>query len=294
MKRKLYFNLWKSCFSLRFALLGKCNKVPANQPSQDKRMPSNAWVYRALLDGNTHREREWSRAHRRLLHTLNWNWISLFPLCHHWVSEYVIWTIIFFSLLLLGRIERDYVFMSMSYSKSVYAYICTYVFIFSTRKGASIGKTFIFYSPTHNLSFLLHSPISYTRAHILHSLLFHLTRLSLPFSINIYYLRRSLLGLLLKRNSLAILVSFSSVCFFHFHLTVFSPFFLVSYIFDVLCERKKKRARCDVMLAWILATCVVCLFWPLSRVNNARKSENKIWLRRWISEWVLLQVPMPI
>lgn len=28
-----------------------------------------------------------------LIRTLNWNWVSLFPLCHHWVSEYVIWTI---------------------------------------------------------------------------------------------------------------------------------------------------------------------------------------------------------
>lgn len=166
------------------------------------------------------------------------------------------------------------------------------MFIFSTRKGASIGKTFIFYSPTHNLSFLLHSPISYTRAYILHSLLFHLTRLSLPFSINIYYLRRSLLGLLLKRNSLAILVSFSAVYFFFISIRLSFHHFFVSYIFDVPCE--KKRARCDVMLAWILATCVVCLFWPLSRFNNARKSENKIWLRRWVSEWVLLQVPMPI
>lgn len=120
------------------------------------------------------------------------------------------------------------------------------MFIFSTRKGASIGKTFIFYSPTHNLSFLLHSPISYTRAHILHSLLFHLTRLSLPFSINIYYLRRSLLGLLLKRNSLAILVSFSAVCFFfHFHSTVFSPFFRQLHFWCALWK-KESTMRCYV------------------------------------------------
>lgn len=44
-----------------------------------------------------------------VVRTLNWNWISLFPLCHHWVSVYVIWTINFFTLRSSTSLQRLFV-----------------------------------------------------------------------------------------------------------------------------------------------------------------------------------------
>lgn len=116
MKRKLYFNLWRSlvcacarvcvcigvagslcAFSLFFALIPSFSMRSAFVRSgacKNSNKVATAWSQQIL--GSRNKDLE----HIAVSYTLNWNWISLFPLCHHWVSEYVIWTIkLFFSFL---------------------------------------------------------------------------------------------------------------------------------------------------------------------------------------------------
>lgn len=90
--------------------------------------------------GSTNKDLE----HLVVFYTLNWNWISLFPLCHHWVSEYVIWTIklyIFFPLL------TRLLFFRASLA-GLNARLCHCISVCMLIFAASIGKTFIFYNPT--------------------------------------------------------------------------------------------------------------------------------------------------
>lgn len=73
---------------------------------------------------------------------------------------------------------------------------------------------------------------------------------------------------------------FFYITFYYFGVVGdFETFFFVLSCTECVCYSlyTERRLFCrSLRMAWILVTCVVCLFWLLSRFNNARKSENKI------------------